>query len=143
MTRDRLARLLPVARAKYEAEFASVRALLQAEAHVRGQLARLDDLVRAAREDAREVGPMQLLGADVLFEKNVARNRAYLNQSLARILAQKETAMVKVRHAFGRKHAIEVTEQRLAIQAAKDKTARQRDAALAPWLDGSPPSTPD
>ena len=137
MTQDRLSRLLPVARAKYEAEFASVRALLQAEAHCRAQLARLDALAQEARDQARAPGVMQLLGADVLFERNIARSRSILNSDLARILARKETAMVKVRKAFGRKNAIEVTSARLAEEEAHSRADRQRDAALAPWLDGS------
>ena len=137
MTRERLSRLLPVVRAKYEAEFASIRALLQAEAHCRAQLARLDAMEREAREQPRAPGPMQLLGADVLFEQNIARNRTRLNGDLARILARKETAMVKVRKAFGRKRAIEITEARLADAERRLHDKRQRDTALAPWLDGS------
>lgn len=138
MTRDRLGRILPVARAKYEAEFASIRALLQAEAHCRGQLARLEAMAQEARDHARTPGPMQLLGADVLFEQNIERNRSRLNSDLARILARKETAMVKVRRAFGRKRAIEITQERLEAEAARERAQRQRDAALAPWLDTLP-----
>lgn len=142
MTRDRLSRLLPVARAKYEAEFASIRALLQAEAHCRGELARLDAMIREAREQSQTPGPMQLIGADVLFQKNIDRNRAALNRNLAKILARKETALVKVRKAFGRKHAIELTEARLAAEEMRARANRQRDAALAPWLDGMSPERP-
>ncbi len=140
MTRERLTRLLPVARAKYEAEFASIRALLQAEAHCCAQLARLDTLVLEARSQSIEPGPMQMIGADVLFQKNVDRNRAALNRDLARILSRKETALVKVRQAFGRKHSIEVTEARLAEEERRDRAARQREAALTPWLDGIRPA---
>ncbi|CAN0584786.1 unnamed protein product [Ectocarpus sp. 12 AP-2014] len=137
MTRERLARLMPVARAKYEAEFASVRALLQAESHCRAQLARIEEMSKSVRDQSLEAGPMQLIGADVLFQKSIDKNRSELNRKLAQILAHKETAMIKVRTAFGRKHAIELAEARLAASAAHENEKRQRDRALAPWLNGS------
>ena len=130
-------RLLPVAKAKYEAEFAQVRHLIAAEGRYRAQLARLTELAKDVREQAQTPGPMQMLGADVLFQKNLDRNRARLNTELAKVMALKAQAMGKVRLAFGRKQAIEIAEAKLAEAAKKKKTTAQRDAALKPWMDGS------
>lgn len=135
MTQERLQRLLPVAKAKYEAEFAQVRHLIAAEGRYRTQLARLDALAKDVRQQSLTPGPMQVLGADVLFQKTLDHNRSLLNAELAKVLALKLQAMGKVRRAFGRKHAIETAEAKLAHAAAKKKASRQRDAALKPWLD--------
>ncbi len=137
MTQERLQRLLPVAKAKYEAEFAQVRHLIAAEGRYRTQLARLDALAKEVREQSLTPGPMQVLGVDVLFEKSLDHNRTLLNVELAKVLALKLQAMDKVRHAFGRKQAIETAEAKLAQVAKKKKASRQREAALKPWLDGS------
>lgn len=134
MTGPRLTKLIKLAEAHFDAEFAVVRPLLQAEAECRANLARLDDMIQRVRSQSAAPGPMQLLGADVLFEQNVARQREKLNSELARILARKETAMDKVRAAFGRKRALELTNDRQIARDKIDRARRQRDAALAPWL---------
>ena len=139
MTRARYDRLLPVAQARYEAEFAAIRGLLSAEAQCRAQLARIDDLAQSAREQAAQPGAMQLLGADVVFQKSLATNRARLNSELARILAHKASAIEKVRLAFGQRQAIQTTLTRMAEEADKAKAKVQAERALAPWLSGKPP----
>lgn len=133
MTKERLQRLLPVAKAKYEAEYAQIKHLFVAEAQYRAQLARLSELDAEVRQQATTFGPMQMLGADVLFRKNLDRNRALLNSELAKVMALKLQAMGKVRKAFGRKHAIEIEEQRLTEEAKREREKRQRDAALVAW----------
>ncbi len=131
-----LERLLPVATARYEAEFAAVRGLLAAEAQCRAQLARLDVLAQSGRDQAMRLGPMQVLGADVLFQKSLAENRVRLNGELAQILARKASAMDKVRLAFGRKQAIETSLERQDVENRRKINLRRHNAAMAPWLMG-------
>ncbi|MGV6804945.1 MAG: hypothetical protein ACWA49_12110 [Ruegeria sp.] len=100
-------------------------------------MARLENLARQVADPLASPGPMQIIGADVLFQKSLAGNRARLNADLARILARKVEAMDRVRLAFGQKEAIEAILSDAIADLDKARAARRAEAALSPWLTGT------
>ncbi|MEX0317842.1 MAG: hypothetical protein AB3N21_07810 [Ruegeria sp.] len=119
-----LSRIKQVTEALYLDEYDRMRPVLQEEARLRGQLARLDAQMAQARHDGEHTPGFKPLGADILWQGWESRTRRALNTDLARVQAQKLTAMDRLRAAFGRKEAL----ARLT-EAAGSEAARKRRAA--------------
>ncbi|MCA0930517.1 hypothetical protein [Ruegeria profundi] len=95
-----------VTEATFQKERKLLRPLLEAEARVQQQLARLEAQVRQSRKDSAASKGYRVTGTDVLWSSWESASRRQLNLELARIRAQKLTAMEALRTAFGRQQAV-------------------------------------
>lgn len=116
-----------------EAGFARDRQALQRhlaeEGRLRGALAQLDEMERAAR--AETATGLRLVGADLAWQAWLGRRRRALNMALARCLAQKEGHLRQAQRGFGRVRAV----AGLAA-AARVKGVRQERLAAEETLRG-------
>ena len=126
MTPQDLETLARISDAKYRRSRAALDPLLAEEARLRGELARLAGQERAARGTA-DMSLMRPCGADVAWFAWIDRTRRRLNTDLARVLAQKEPAMARMRREFGRS---------LVAEALRDEAAEAR--RLARMRKGAP-----
>lgn len=106
MTQDKLARMADVTKAIYMTEFQKVQGLLEEEARLRKDLARLRAQSEQGRETLQTDPSMQAVGADLLWQSWLNRTQRQLNMDLARVMARKLTAMDRVRRAFGKQSAV-------------------------------------
>lgn len=120
MNRDKLDQMTRAAEAAYLAEHRKIQPLLQEEARLRADLARLQAQADTERQKLAGDLPMQSIGADLLWQGWLVRSRKQLNFELSQVLARKTNAMDRVRHAFGRRNAVETL---------RDKAIAERDAA--------------
>ncbi len=129
MKPERMADLVRITKLKFQIEYEAVKAVLEEEAHVRADLSRLDDQTAAANQRENSDHAMEIVGANILWQKWIARARRNLNIELASILARKPHAMERVRMAFGRHQATEELLRKSERQCLKRKAARQNDFA--------------
>ncbi|WP_170351890.1 hypothetical protein [Ruegeria atlantica] len=106
MKQAALSDLKNVTEAVFQKEYNALRPLLEAEARAQHQLARLDAQVRQSRQDSTAAEGYRVTGTDVLWNGWESATRRQLNMELARIRAQKLSAMDALRSAFGRKQAV-------------------------------------
>ncbi|RBW61185.1 hypothetical protein [Ruegeria sp. A3M17] len=106
MKRKQLQDLAKVTEASFQREYQSLRPVLEAEAQVQQQLARLDAQVQQTRQKTASAEGYRVTGTDVLWNGWESATRRQLNMQLARLRAQKLTALVNLRVAFGRKQAV-------------------------------------
>jgi len=129
MNQKKLDQMAAVTQAQYLREHAKIKPILDAEAELRGKLAKLDAQMKETRQQGEQDHAMRALGADLLWQGWHSRTRRQLNIELAQVTARKLMAMDKVRKAFGRKHAVET----MADQERKRKKldrAKKLDAQL-------------
>jgi len=107
-----LAQMKAVTNAVYLREHAKVKPILDREAQLRGKLTMLKQQVEDSKALVNQSHEMRALGVDLQWQKWHTNARRDLNQDLAQVTAQKFRAMDKLRHAFGRKHAVETMEDR-------------------------------
>lgn len=119
MKQDVFSDLEKVTEATFQKERKLLRPLLEAEASVQQQLARLDAQVQQSRKDSASSEGYRVTGTDILWSSWESASRRQLNLELARIRAQKLTAMEALRTAFGRQQAV-------AKLSAAQKEARKR-----------------
>ncbi|OBY25854.1 hypothetical protein [Leisingera sp. JC1] len=131
MKQKMLDQMAAVTAAQYMQEHAKVQPVLAREAELRGQMAKLNEQVQAAREQASSDHAMKALGADLLWEGWHSRTRRQLNMDLAKATAQKLRMMDQLRTAFGRKHAVET----MAATERKRQKAAQAKAFMDKLLD--------
>lgn len=131
MKQKMLDQMAAVTAAQYMQEHAKIQPVLAREAQLRGQLAKLNDQVQAAREHADGDQAMKALGADLLWQGWHTRARRELNQELAKATAQKLRSMDQLRKAFGRKHAVET----MAADEHKRHKAEKAKALMARLLE--------
>lgn len=122
-----LEQMAAVTEAQYLKEHAKVKPILDREAALRGQLAKLDAQIKETRAQADGDHAMRALGADLMWQGWHTRTRRELNMQLAQITAQKLSAMDKLREAFGRKHAVETMarDERKRVKQEKAKKLEQ------------------
>jgi hypothetical protein len=114
----------------YEKELAAVQPLLDEEAKIRADLAKLDKQVSEAQQRS-DLGSMQAIGADVIWQAWAGRARSQLNISLAQVLARKAQVMARIRKAFGRKRVAE----QLLSQTQDEQKKKAAAAALQVAID--------
>lgn len=131
MKQKMLDQMAAVTAAQYMQEHAKIQPVLAREAQLRGQLAKLNDQVQAAREHTDGDQAMKALGADLLWQGWHTRARRELNQELAKATAQKLRSMDQLRKAFGRKHAVET----MAADEHKRHKAEKAKALMARLLE--------
>jgi len=114
----------------YARERQAAAAILEEEAAIRAQLARLDRMVAEARTggDAAYLA----LGADLHWKEWTGRTRQALNQDLARVMARKLQVLARLRRAFGRCDAVERLEEdrKKALKSARRRADWEKIAAL-------------
>lgn len=118
MSRNALEDLVRLTAAVRQAEEARMQRLAEEETALRAELATLD----AARRDAHALSAPELagprsVGADILWQGWVSRNRRTLQLRLARVLARKGDALRDLRRAHGRSEAAEA----LSISARRER----------------------
>ncbi|KAE9630787.1 hypothetical protein FEE96_08640 [Parasedimentitalea maritima] len=121
MNQKMLDQMAAVTEAQYLREHAKIKPILDAEAALRGKLAKLDAQMKETRQQSEQDHAMRALGADLLWQGWHSRTRRQLNIELAQVTARKLKAMDQVRKAFGRKHAV----QTMADQERKRKKLDQ------------------
>lgn len=119
MRQDGFSSLEKVTEAAFRKEYNALRPLIEAEARVQQQLARLDAQVQQSRADSTAAEGYRVTGTDVLWSGWESAMRRQLNMELARLRAQKMKAMEALRTAFGRQQAV-------ANLSAARKEARKR-----------------
>ncbi|MFB9148539.1 hypothetical protein [Roseovarius ramblicola] len=130
MTGDGHAALCALTDALHQREAARLRALRDEEVRLRAALDRLDAQARDARALPQEaLRGLREIGADIVWQGWLTRQRAALRDALARVLARREQALPAQRRAFGKAEAARA----LGAQArtvARDRAARRRAALL-------------
>ncbi|WP_299637132.1 hypothetical protein [uncultured Ruegeria sp.] len=113
-----------VTNAAFQKHFQALRPILEAEARIQQQLARLDSQLNQARQDSAKIEGYQVSGTDVLWNGWESATRRQLNLQLARTRAQKLAGMEALRTAFGRKQAVETL--RMKVQQANRKAKARK-----------------
>jgi hypothetical protein len=127
---SQLLQLCQITAIAYEKELAAVQPLLDEEARIRSDIAKLDNRVAEAQQRS-DLGSMQAIGADVIWQAWAGRARSQLNLSLAQVLARKAQVMSRVRKAFGRKTVAE----ELLANSEDEKKTKAAAAALQIAID--------
>ena len=126
--------LKSVLNAKFQAEQAALRDILQEENRLRTQIRELDEQGKGDIALA-----LKSLGNDVRWRVWVANARTKLNTELARVLARKEQATARLRREFGK---VQASEQ---VLKAAEKNASQERAkrALTTLIEEATCASPD
>ncbi|WP_264211884.1 hypothetical protein [Leisingera thetidis] len=132
MKQKMLDQMAAVTAALYMQEHARIQPVLAREAELRGQLAKLNTQVQAAREQAGGDHAMKAVGADLLWQGWHTRARRQLNLELAQATAQKLRMMDQLRKAFGRKQAVDT----MASVERRRHKAEQAKTFLDRLLEG-------
>ncbi|WP_371225000.1 hypothetical protein [Roseovarius sp. 2305UL8-3] len=135
MSRDTLEDLTELTGALYRAEQARMRDLVQQETSLRQALAQLEDHRKAALSlPAEELHAVRQIGADILWQGWVGRNREELNRQLALCLVQKARHLTALRKAYGKHQASEaLLEQEKAAHRkilGRRQTAQEQEQSL-------------
>lgn len=130
---DPLDEISTLAEAIYRSEEARIREITAQESRLRNALADLESHSCQNRSlpDADLSGVRQI-GADILWQGWVGRNKRELNLELAQVLARKSGMMQGLRRAFGRQVAAEtlVENARAGADTARQKRQSETDQAL-------------
>lgn len=113
----------------YERELAAVQSILQEEAQIRADIAKLDRQVEEAHQRS-DLGSMRAIGADVIWQSWAGRARAQLNIRLAQVLARKAQVMTRVQTAFGRKTVADGLMKQDRTDAKAKAAAKALQAAI-------------
>nr|WP_216599831.1 MULTISPECIES: hypothetical protein [unclassified Ruegeria] len=112
-----------VTEATFQKKFQELRPILDAEARVRQQLAKLDLQLSQVRTESDKTEGYQVSGTDILWNGWESATRRQLNMQVAQIRAQKLAAVEALRFAFGRKQAVEALgekfHQKHSLKAAR------------------------
>lgn len=110
--------LQKIAQARYLSEFEKIRSILEKEKVLRRALRNLDEQGKSAGSSLETAQQMQMVGADLLWQRWASRTRNELNLELAQVLARKIAAMDDVRKTFGQGRAVDaiITAEKLEIR---------------------------
>lgn len=123
---DDFQELVAITNARFQAEQAKLRDILQEESRLRAKVAELDEAQQAAREQlASECAGQRAYGGDVLWQGWVGRSRRQLQIELTRVLVEKGQRMSALNHAHGRKIASETLEERAIRRKNQEQQKRQ------------------
>lgn len=109
---------------KYRREQESFGRLLEQERRLRASLAQLDTYLFESQTSTDT--PQKAIGADVVWQAWIGRNKRALNMQLAQVLAVKERHIAQVRHAYGK---VLVTDE-LHAQTRREGKAKMAQAQL-------------
>ena len=123
--------LLEVSEVHYNRQREALSRLLQQEAGLRLELARLAEMGSANVQGDGAVTGIQVIGADLLWNGWLARAKTQTNIHLAQVLAQKQYEQAKVRKAFGKVTALRQIIQDEAKSAKKAAAKAALDKVIA------------
>ncbi|WP_282096814.1 hypothetical protein [Epibacterium ulvae] len=123
MKQKMLEQMAAVTAAQYMQEHAKIKPILDNEARLRGNIAKLDAQLQDSKAQVGQDLPMKALGADLLWQGWHSRTKRQLNIELAQATAQKMMAMERLKKSFGRKHAVETMAKDEKNRLKKEKIA--------------------
>lgn len=121
-----LSDLVTITDAAYQMRVAGLQRLAAEEARIRSALSRIDQIGRNSSNADADWFAIHAMGADILWQAWIVRQKTQLNIQLAQVLAQREAVMRDVRHAFGR---AQVAQMLLDQDAKARRQARQKRLA--------------
>lgn len=109
--------------AMYQSRVSGLQSLIAQEVKLRDALRCLEDMRQISTGSALDDHAMRALGADLLWQGWLTRQRSEINTQLANLLVQKAALMDALRLAFGRSQvaATLVTNARIEAQAKRNK----------------------
>jgi len=119
--------------AQKSAQEARMQKLVAEETGIRTQISALDDRHQKARDlPSEQMAGLRQIGADMLWQGWVSRNRRQLQLRLAQVLARKGAAMRDLRLAHGRNSAAESLCHAATAEAREnlDKARLQQEQTL-------------
>ncbi len=117
---------------KYRQQQESFGRLMAQENRLRRSLLQLDEHLAASRssEDVQQ----KAIGADVLWQAWIGRNKRELNMQLAQILAVKERHIAQVRTAYGKVLVTDALYEKVNKGHAQKKAQSELDRAITSML---------
>ncbi len=117
---------------KYRQQQESFGRLMAQENRLRRSLLQLDEHLAASRssEDVQQ----KAIGADVLWQAWIGRNKRKLNMQLAQILAVKERHIAQVRTAYGKVLVTDALYEKVNKGHAQKKAQSELDRAITSML---------
>ncbi|MDX5382374.1 MAG: hypothetical protein LPJ92_05100 [Rhodobacterales bacterium] len=109
--------------AMYQSRVSGLQSLIAQEVKLRDALRCLEDMRQISTGSALDDHAMRALGADLLWQGWLTRQRSEINTQLANLLVQKAALMDALRLAFGRSQvaATLVTNARIEAKAKRNK----------------------
>lgn len=120
-TQSDLAMMQKLVDMKYRQQQESFGRLIAEESRLRASLAQLD--AHLAQSESDLDAPQKAIGADIVWQSWVGRNKRVLNIQLAQILAVKERHIAQVKEAYGKVLATQELHDRVR-QVDKRKMAQ-------------------
>lgn len=119
---ESFADLAAITDAVYRGKMSSLQRLIAEESKLRQDLGKIDEIARANQGDWADTFQMQTLGADLLWDAWVTRQKIQLNSQLANVLVRKAGVVQDMQRAFGRARvADEIWEnQKTLVRNARD-----------------------
>lgn len=107
----------------YQSRVSGLQRLIIEEAKLRDSLRRLDDMRETGTAAAMQDQAMRALGADLLWQGWMTRQRTEINMQLANLLVQKAAMVDALRLAFGRSQVAVslVSNARLEAKTERDR----------------------
>jgi hypothetical protein len=125
MKDTQLSGLDKIADVAFQKQFQTLRPILEAEARIQNQLAKLDHQLDQVRKASGWTEGYQISGADILWNGWESATRRALNMRLAQTRAQKLAGMEALRIAFGRKQAV-ATLREQQLKSHRQAVARKQ-----------------
>lgn len=129
---DDLTAMKQLTEIKYRREQESFGRLLMQENNLRASLAQLDSYM--AESQSSTDTPQKAIGADVVWQAWIGRNKRAINMQLAQVLAIKERHIAQVRAAYGKVVVTDELHDRLRKETAEKKAQVQLDRAISSML---------
>jgi hypothetical protein len=118
---DEIARLMELA---FQKKLSSNQKLAQEEATLRQALERLNDAAFAKVSCEAQHHGMRAVGADLLWQAWLTRQKIEMNTRLANVLAKKEKASTELRIAFGRSQAVDAIRDQFKAETKLNRQKR-------------------
>ncbi|MEP3442677.1 MAG: hypothetical protein ABJN72_14465 [Sulfitobacter sp.] len=131
-TQSDLAMMQQLVDMKYRQQQESFGRLIMQENALRASLAKLDTHLADSRNNTD--ASHKAIGADVVWQAWVGRNKRELNMQLAQVLAIKERHITQVKQAYGKVLATQELHAEVRKQEAKKTAQSQLDRAISSML---------
>lgn len=131
-TRSDLAMMQQLVDMKYRQQQESFGRLIAQEGRLRASLAQLDAHLAQSKDDTD--GHQKAIGADIVWQSWVGRNKRALNMQLAQILAVKERHIAQVKDAYGKVLATQELHDRVQKTDKRKMAQAQLDHAITSML---------
>ncbi len=119
--------IVQITDAAYRMRVAAFQRLRIEELRLRQELERVSQMVLGTDLGQSDLFVMQSLGADLLWQAWVVRQRTQINMQLAQVLAQREIMLRDLRLAFGRAQVAQMLHNEDAIARRKAVLKRRTE----------------